>query len=68
MSCMHCEHIVMCLFCVLLGCFLLWVAPGDEYVYEDPVESVPEEECVDLTEEPTGKMIITLDTITIFTC
>ena len=37
--------------------FLLWVVPGDDLNFEDPVESVYEEQSYYPTEEPSGKMI-----------
>ena len=37
--------------------FLIWVVPGDDSEFEDPVESVYEEQSYHPTEEPSGKMI-----------
>ena len=48
--------------------FLLWVAPGDEFVNEEPVEYVYEEHAFDNPENFAGKMIITLDITSIFAC
>ena len=39
--------------------FLLWVEPGDEFVFEDPVEYVHEEQGFDTSENIAGKMVIT---------
>jgi hypothetical protein len=44
----------------------LWVVPGDESEFEDPVEN--EEPSYYPTEETSSKMIITLDITTIFAC
>jgi hypothetical protein len=67
-----CHASLVCASChvwLFIGCcFLLWVAPGDESEYEEPVEFVHEEQSYNPSEESSGKMIITLDTITIFTC
>ena len=66
---MHLLFVHLAMFgCSLDVCFFFWVAPGDEYEYEEPVEFVHEEQSYDPSEEPSGKMIITLDIITIFTC
>jgi hypothetical protein len=46
----------------------LWVVPGDESKFEDPVENVYEEQSFDPTEAISGKMIIILDITTIFAC
>ena len=54
---------VVCLFRCL---FFLWVVPGDESEFEEPVENVFEEQSYYPTEETSGKMIITLDNTTIF--
>ena len=48
--------------------FLLWVEPGDEFVNEDPVEYVYEEQALDNHENFAGKMIITPDITSIFAC
>ena len=41
---------------------------GDEYVNEEPVEYANEEQAFDNPENFAGKMIITLDITSIFTC
>ena len=46
--------------------FLLWVEPGDESTFEDPVEYVHEEQGFDTSENIAGKMIITPDITSIF--
>ena len=48
--------------------FLLWVEPGDEFVNEDPVQYVYEEQAFDNPENFAGKMIITPDITSIFAC
>ncbi len=48
--------------------FLLWVEPGDEFVNEEPVEYVNEEQAFDNSENFAGKMIITPDITSIFAC
>ena len=48
--------------------FLSWVEPGDEFVNEDPVEYVHEEQVTDSTEDISGKMIIAPDSTSIFAC
>ena len=48
--------------------FLLWVEPGDEFVNEEHVEYVYEEQAFDNPENNAGKMTITLDITSIFTC
>ena len=47
---------------------LLWVEPGDEYVYEEPVEYANEEQAFDNSENIAGEMTITLDITSIFAC
>jgi hypothetical protein len=56
---------IVCLFWCL---FFLWVVPGDESEFEEPVENVFEEQSYYPTEETSGKMIITRDITTIFAC
>ena len=60
MSCFasYCLCIVPCLIVVPLLVFLLWVEPGDEFMNEDPVEYVYEEQAFDNPENFAGKMII----------
>ena len=48
--------------------FLLWVEPRDEFVNDDPVKYVHEEEGFDTSENIAGKMIITPDITSIFAC
>ena len=48
--------------------YFLWVAPGDEFECEDPVEYVHKEQVPDTTEDISGKMIITPDITSIFAC
>ena len=48
--------------------FLLWVEPGDEFVNEELVEYVNEEQAFDNAENFAGKMIITPDITSIFAC
>ena len=48
--------------------FLLWVELGDEFVNEDPVEYVTEEQAFDNPEKFAGKMTITPDITSIFAC
>ena len=43
---------------VLLLVFLLWVEPGDENAYEEPVEYTYEDLAFDNSENLAGKMII----------
>ena len=50
----HCTVI----YCGSLLVFLLWVEPGDEYVYEEPVENAYEDPAFDYSENLAGKMII----------
>ena len=38
--------------------FLLWVEPGDENAYEEPVENAYEDQAFDNSENFAGKMII----------
>ena len=51
----HCTVIDYCPVVV----FLLWVELGDEFMNEEPVEYVHEEQVTDSTEDISGKMIIT---------
>lgn len=46
----------------------LWVVPGDEFEYEDPVEYVHEEQGFDTSGNIARKMIITRDITSIFDC
>ena len=36
--------------------FLLWVEPGDEYAYEEPIENAYEDQAFDNSENLAGKM------------
>ena len=47
---------------------LLWVELRDEYVNEEPVEYANEEQAFDYFENIAGKMTITLDITSIFSC
>ena len=38
--------------------FLFWVDPGDEFVYEEPVEFAYEDQAFDNSENLAGKMTI----------
>ena len=60
----HCTVIDV----VPLLVFLLRVEPGDEFVNEDPVEYVSEEQAFVPSKENSGKMIITHDIISIIAC
>ena len=44
--------------CLPLLVFLLWVEPGDEYVIEDPVENVYEDQAFIFSENFADKMTI----------
>ena len=70
MSCIasYCLCIAPCLIVVPLLVFLLWVEPGDEFVYEEPIEYANEEQAFDNSENFAGKMTITLDITSIFAC
>ena len=48
--------------------FLFWVQPGDEFVNEDPVENVYEEQAFDNSKNFARKMTITHDITSIFAC
>ena len=48
--------------------FIVWVESGDATEFEEPVENIYEEQSYHPTEESSGKMTITLDIDTIFTC
>ena len=48
--------------------FLPRVDPGDEYVNEEPVEYIYEEEAFDNSKNFAGRMIITLDITSNFSC
>ena len=79
---MHCTsylrfHIMSCIMllahCTMTDCcpmvvFLFWVEPGDDFVNEDHVEYVHEEQGFDTSENIAGKMIITPDITSIFAC
>ena len=44
--------------CLPLLVFLIWVEPGDEYVIEEPVENVYEDQANVNSENFAGKMTI----------
>ena len=46
------------IYCGSLLVFLLWVEPGDENAYEEPVEYAYEDPAFDNSENLAGKMII----------
>ena len=46
------------IYCGFLLVFLLWVEPGDEYMYEEPVENAYEDQAFDNSENFAGKMTI----------
>ena len=48
--------------------FLPWVEPENEYVNEEPVEYANVEQALDNSENFAGKMTITLDITSIFSC
>ena len=48
--------------------FLLWVEPGDEFMNEEPVKYMNEEQAFDNSENFAGKMIVTPDITSIFAC
>ena len=52
----------------MLLVFLLWEELGDEFMNEDPVEYVYKEQAFENPENFAGKMIITPDITSIFTC
>ena len=54
--------------CCSVVVFFLWVEPGDEFLNEDPIEYVYEEQAFDNLENFAGKMIITPDITSMFAC
>ena len=46
------------IYCGSLLVFLLWVEPGDENAYEEPVENAYEDQAFDNSENLAGKMTI----------
>ena len=59
---MHVLHHVACAFpvidCGSIAVFLLWVDPGDELVYEEPVGNAYEDQAFDNSKNLAGKMTI----------
>ena len=60
-SCMYCIMLLVHFPWLIVGpllVFLLWVEPGDEYSYEEPVENAYEDQAFDNSENLAGKMTI----------
>ena len=60
----HCTWLIVFLLLVVIA----WVEPGDEFVFEEPVEYVYEDQAFRLLREPCRQDDHTLEITSIFAC